>query len=130
MRLAYPKGKKYRLNRPPKKRFHLMRTLLTQLITHDRIKTTYAKAVHLRPLAERIIALTKKYKKADTLWRCKKVFGGHITTKFAWDKLHTDIMDRLADKNCNYVRVKKLNRRKGDNALTGYIEIVNKYINK
>jgi large subunit ribosomal protein L17 len=48
------------LGRTVKQRWHLFRNLVTQLVEHERITTTQAKAKGLHKYAERIIKNAKK----------------------------------------------------------------------
>lgn len=50
----------YKLNRTKKERWHLNRTLVTQLVEHERITTTLTKTKGLRELAERVMVLAKR----------------------------------------------------------------------
>jgi large subunit ribosomal protein L17 len=48
--------KNQRFDRPTDARLALFRGLVTQLLQHEQIKTTQAKAKAIRPLAEKMIA--------------------------------------------------------------------------
>lgn len=50
----------FKMNRTATQRWHLLRTLVTQLITHERIKSTTTKCKSVRPLAEKVITLAKR----------------------------------------------------------------------
>jgi ribosomal protein L17 len=70
MRVVYhkrPKGRnvKWSLSRLAIQRWHFTRTMVTQLFTHERIQTTYHKAKHIRPTAERVISIAKKFKRTE-----------------------------------------------------------------
>lgn len=55
------------------------------------------------------------------------MFLGYLTSRAAIEKLMLEILPRLEDVNCNYTRVKKMDKkRRGDNAQMGYIEIIGK----
>jgi ribosomal protein L17 len=50
-----------------------------------------------------------------------------LTTRYAIEKLVREILPRLEDTKNNYTKVERLTkRRRGDNALMGYIEIIGK----
>lgn len=89
-------AKKFKLSRNAKQRKHLLRTMLTQLIEHERIRTTTAKAKALRPLAERAIAEAKRgnegLKHGDQSFRRLR---GYVTTGFAKNKVYKEISPRL-----------------------------------
>ena len=124
MRIIY-RRKRFRLGRRPDERWLLVRTLLTQLMTHERIRTTSAKARHLQPTAERLIAWAKRIK-----FQQKKAFESrlhtHLTTPAAKENLMGPIVERLKDRSGTFTRVKFLRRRRGDGASISYIEIVGK----
>lgn len=46
MKIIY-RNKKFKLNRKASNRLHLIRSLTTHLVIHERIKTTWAKAYHM-----------------------------------------------------------------------------------
>lgn len=130
MRIIYPNlRKKFILGRTPDKRYHLIRTLVTQLITHDRIITTSAKAKHMRSTVERVIANAKKivFRRHDFL---KKDINRIVRTKYAQQKLYEILAPRLEQNKGSCTRIKYLKNRKGDNAPVSYIEIIGKFIKK
>jgi large subunit ribosomal protein L17 len=49
-----------KLGRDPKHRWAMLRTMVTQLIEHERISTTVAKAKELRKLADQVVTMAKK----------------------------------------------------------------------
>ena len=132
MRIVYHKKgqwdlfrrKKFVLGRHPKKRWHFIRILCTQLMEHERIKLTAVRAFHLRPTILRILRLARKFLKTEDERYFKKV-QGYLTTQLAIEKLFKEIMPRLENQTGLSVNIKKLDKfRKGDNAQMGYIEIV------
>ena len=52
--------KQHTLGKAPDQRKALLRSLATELLTHDEIKTTMARAKALQPYAENLITLAKK----------------------------------------------------------------------
>ena len=50
----------YRLGRTKDQRLGLRRTMVNQLLTHERIQTTRAKAMFIRGEAEKLITLARK----------------------------------------------------------------------
>jgi large subunit ribosomal protein L17 len=88
--------KRFKLNRSAKGRKHLLRTMLTQLVEHERIRTTAAKAKAMRSLAERMIALAKRgnegLKNGEQSFRRLKKY---VTTGFAKHKVYKEIAPRL-----------------------------------
>lgn len=68
MRVIYhkrPLGRKVKwsLRRTALERWHFARVMVTHLFSNERIQTTYARARHIRPTAERVISIGKKFQK-------------------------------------------------------------------
>lgn len=126
MRIKYANPlRKFRLSRLPDKRYHLIRNLVTQLITHERIVTTSAKAKHMRSTVERVLnfanrLVNKNHRHLRSSLNCL------VTTKEAQTKLFEEIVPRLADTKGACTRVSFLRKRKGDNAPLSMIEIIGK----
>ena len=130
MRIKYANNHhKFILGRDPDKRYHLIRTLVTQLITHERIYTTSAKAKHMRSTVEAIIAIAKRVVKTNR--HClKQTIKKIVRTRYAQEKLLTEIVPRVLLNNGSCTRIKYVKNRKGDNAPISYIEIIGKLVNK
>ncbi len=124
MRIIYKNNKKFRLNRTPKQRWHLIRILSTQLIEHERIKTTYTKAKHLQPTMEHLIRKARQavYFNRENI-KYSKIYP-RLDTDQAREKLFNVIVPRFeVDNGDTFTKIVKLNKRKGDNAQMAYIEI-------
>jgi large subunit ribosomal protein L17 len=67
---------RHRLGRPADQRKALLRALTTELLRHDEIVTTLAKAKAVQPEVERIITLGKKGHVADHTALYDKAKGG------------------------------------------------------
>ena len=93
--------------------------LAASLFTHERVRTTHAKAKALRPLAEKLISFAKR---GDVAARREvlKVVPDRDTVH----KLFTDIGPRFKDRPGGYTRVLKMEPRKGDAAPMAMIELV------
>lgn len=127
MRIIYARPlARFRLSRKPDKRYHLIRNLVTQLITHERIITTSAKAKHMRSTAERVISLARRF-----VYQRHHYLRGDlealVTTNEARRKLIEVITPRLADRKGSVTRICYLKNRRGDNAPVSYIEIIGKW---
>ena len=117
MRIVYHKKgqwdlfrrKKFVLGRHPKKRWHFIRILCTQLMEHERIKLTAVRAFHLRPTILRILRLARKFLKTEDERYFKKV-QGYLTTQLAIEKLFKEIMPRLENQTGLSVNIKKLDK--------------------
>merc|ERR1712164_108766 len=112
-RLGMRHGVAFRkLNRTSAHREAMMRTMVTQLIKHDAIKTTLPKAKELRRIADQMVTLAKK----GTLHHRRQA-AAVIREEVVVEKLFTEAPLRFADREGGYTRVQRLiNNRYGDNA--------------
>ena len=97
----------------------LLSGLAADLIRHERIRTTEAKAKRLRPVADRLITLGKNgsvhaRRKALTVVRDREVVH----------KLFAEVAPRYTERMGGYTRILKLGVRKGDAAPMALIELV------
>lgn len=97
----------------------ILANLATALFEHGRITTTEARARRLRPVAERLITISKKgdlhaRRRVLTVIRSKDV----VHTLFA------EIAPRYENREGGYTRITKIGPRKGDNAPMAVIELV------
>lgn len=111
------KGRK--LGRERDQRRALIRGLATQLVIHERIETTHAKAKELRPYIEKLIT---KAKKGDLANRRSVISG--LTTLDAAMKLVDGIAPQLAGRDSGYTRIKRTRVRTGDAAQLAEISFV------
>ena len=117
-------GKK--LSRGKDERAALRRILISQLIEHERIQTTQAKALAVRGQAERLITLAKRgIKEGDTkMVHARRLAASRLSNHTAVTKLFDDIAPRYADRAGGYIRIHKLGPRLGDNAEMVLIELI------
>ncbi len=117
-------GKK--LNRSKDERTALRRILIAQLIEHERIETTQAKALAVRGQAERLITMAKRgIKEGDAkMVHARRLAAARLSNHQAVTKLFDDIAPRYADRLGGYTRIVKLGPRLGDNAEMVLIELV------
>ena len=108
-----------KLGRSSGHRRALYRNLVTELLRHERIKTTEAKAKAIRPKAEKLITLGKR----GTL-HARRLAAGRLNDPEVLKKLFDEIAPRYADRPGGYTRILKLGRRQGDNAPMVLIELV------
>lgn len=111
--------KRHRLGRGSAQRKALLRSLVTSFLEKERIKTTKAKAKALRPVAEKMITLSKK----GTLHARRKVLKT-VYKKDVVKKLFDEIGPRFAERPGGYTRIVKLEPRDGDGAEMAVIELV------
>jgi len=102
-------GKK--LGRDSAHRRAVLRNLVTSLFQYEEISTTHAKAMALRPIAEKMITLAKR---GDLHARRQAL--SYIMDKSVAHKLFDQIKDRLVDHQGGYTRILKTGHRIGDNA--------------
>ncbi len=117
------KGSK--LNRTASHRRALMSNLITALITHERIRTTKAKAREVRPLAEKMITFAKR----GDLHARRQVLR-LIKDKEAVTKLFDILGARFKDRPGGYTRILKMENRNGDNAEMALLELVAEELSK
>jgi large subunit ribosomal protein L17 len=97
----------------------MLANLATSLFSHGRIKTTETKARALRPYAEKLITHAKK----GTLHNRREVLK-KIRDKDVLHALFAEIGPHFADRNGGYIRIVRVEARKGDNAPMAVIELV------
>jgi large subunit ribosomal protein L17 len=109
-----------KLSRKTKPRRHLLRNLVTSLVTHDRIVTTKAKARAMRGLADKMVSISKNPK--INLDEKKKRLRQVLTKKEAVEKVISDLLPRFEQKNGNYTVTRHYGYRKGDGAKLSIVE--------
>ena len=127
----------------------MFKNLAANLITHERIETTEAKAKELRRVAERLITKAKRLgalgytpnadlSPADKSRRLAatrlvarelprfgvKLENGKEQKVDVVEKIFVDLAKRFADRPGGYTRIIKIGNRRGDNAPMAYIELV------
>ncbi len=117
-------GKK--LGRKKDERTALRRILIAQLLEHERIETTQAKALAVRGQTERLITLAKKgIKQGDEkMVHARRLAAARLANPAAVTKLFDDIAPRYAERLGGYTRIHKLGPRLGDNAEMVLIELI------
>ncbi len=110
-----------KLNRTSSHRRAMFRNMVTELLDHEQIITTVAKAKELRPFAEKMITLGKR----ETLHARRKALAV-IRRKEVVSKLFDTLATRYAKRPGGYTRIIRLGNRKGDAAPLALIELVDK----
>jgi large subunit ribosomal protein L17 len=110
-------GKK--LGRDSSHRRALYANLASQLIEHERIQTTLAKAKAVKPLAEQMITLGRR---GDIHARRQAV--AFLGSKDIVHKLFDELGPRYAERPGGYSRIIRLGPRPGDAAEMVYLELV------
>ena len=109
------KGK--RMGGSPSHERLILANLATALFEHGRITTTEARARRLRPVAERLITISKK----GDLHARRRVLTV-IRNKDVVHTLFAEIGPRYENREGGYTRIVKIGPRKGDNAPMAVIE--------
>ena len=107
------------LSRSRSHRSALVRNQVTDLLRHEAIVTTEAKAKTIRPVAEKMITLGKR---GDL--HARRQAGAVLTDRKVLRTLFDDIAPRFAERNGGYTRIIKLGPRRGDGAQMAHIELV------
>ncbi|MBN2388981.1 MAG: 50S ribosomal protein L17 [Anaerolineales bacterium] len=118
----------YKLNRTKGARIALRRNLIKQFFTHERIRTTQAKAAAIRGEAEKMITIARNVAEAGD---SEKVAARRLVVSKLGNnsndvvkKLFDEIAPRFAERNGGYTRVLKLGPRFGDRAEMVLLELV------
>jgi large subunit ribosomal protein L17 len=117
-------GKK--LDRTTGARIALRRNLIKQFFTHERIRTTKAKAAAIRGEAEHIITIARNSANGTD---SEKVAARRLVISKLGDnqmlkRVFDEIAPRFANRNGGYTRVMKLGPRLGDSAEMVILELV------
>jgi large subunit ribosomal protein L17 len=133
-----------RLNRSSAHRTALRKNLVADLICHEQIVTTEAKARTIRPAAEKMITLAKRglvkgqsdpisevharRLAASRLPRTRVIEDddGYFEEVDVVQRLFNDIAPRYADRPGGYTRLVKIGKRPGDNAEMAVLMLVDK----
>jgi len=97
----------------------LYRNLVTDLLNHEKITTTEAKASQARGLADKMISLGKEGGLHSRRRALAFIFSKKVT-----DKLFDELATRYADRAGGYTRTVKLGPRLGDVASMVQLELV------
>ena len=108
-----------RLSRPTGQRMLMYRTQVTDLIRHERIRTTEAKAKEVQGMMEKVITLGKK----GTLNHRRQALG-FITDENMVRKVFDELAQRYASRTGGYTRVVRMDPRKGDGASMALLELI------
>ncbi|KAJ6377992.1 hypothetical protein OIU78_028262 [Salix suchowensis] len=121
-----------KLNRPTGHRMSMLRTLVSQLIKHDRIETTVAKgmiffllyiyrAKEIRRLADNMVQLGKE----GSLCAARRA-GAFVRGDAVIHKLFSELAYRYKDRAGGYTRMLRTRIRVGDAAPMAYIEFIDR----
>ena len=108
-----------KLSRPTGHRMAILRGAVTDLLRHESLQTTEAKAREVRRLAEKVITRGKK----GTLHE-RRLAAALLTDEKVVRKLFDEIGPRFEDRPGGYTRMVKLGPRKGDAAPMAVLELL------
>jgi large subunit ribosomal protein L17 len=108
-----------RLKRSTGMRRALFRNLISELIRHERIRTTEAKARSVRSDVEKIITLAKR---GDL--HARRLAERTISDRELLQKLFEEVAPRYVDRAGGYTRILRLGPRHGDAAPMVLLELV------
>ena len=109
-----------KLSRSSAHRKALLRNLSRELIQHERIKTSQAKAKAVKPKVEKLITLGKR----GDLHARRQALSELGQDKFVVHKLFEEIAPRYAERNGGYTRIVKLGPRRSDSTEMVLLELV------
>ena len=133
-----------RLSRPQDQRKAVLRSLTTELLRHDEITTTLAKAKALRSEAEKIITLAKKGRLEDyqavskrakegdaeaakqlaRALHCRRQVAAYLYDGEVVKKVFDETAVRCAKRQGGYTRIIKAGIRRGDATPMAIIQLV------
>jgi large subunit ribosomal protein L17 len=112
--------KRDKLSREAGHRRALARNLSSQVLQHERVRTTEAKAKVVKPEVEKLITLAKR----GDLHARRQALATLNQNKFVVHKLFDEIAPRYSERNGGYTRILKLGPRRSDATEMVYIELV------
>jgi len=116
----------YKLGRSKGARIALRRNLIKQFFTHERVRTTRAKAAAIRSEAERLITIARNSAEGSDAQKvhAQRLVASRLGDNSLNKRLFEEIAPRFAARNGGYTRVLKLGPRQGDSAEMVILELV------
>jgi large subunit ribosomal protein L17 len=111
---------RYQLSRSASHRKALLRNLCKEVIDHERIQTTEAKAKAVKPEVEKLITLAKR----GDLHARRQALSQLGQDKFVVYKLFEEVAPRYVDRPGGYTRILKLGPRRSDATEMVLLELV------
>jgi large subunit ribosomal protein L17 len=109
-----------KLSRDSAHRRALLRNLSRDLIEHERIKTSQAKAKAVKPEVEKLITLAKR----GDLHARRRALSELGQDRFLVHKLFEEVAPRYAERPGGYTRIVKLGPRRSDSTEMVFLELV------
>ncbi|HEX2016398.1 MAG TPA: 50S ribosomal protein L17 [Solirubrobacteraceae bacterium] len=111
---------RHKLSRSASHRRALLANLCREVVHHERIQTTEAKAKAVKPELEKLITLAKR----GDLHARRQVLSTLRQDKFAVYKLFEEVAPRYAERPGGYTRILKLGPRRSDSTEMVFLELV------
>ena len=111
---------RHKLSRDTAHRRSLLRNLSRDLIEHERIKTSQAKAKAVKPEVEKLITLAKR----GDLHARRRALSELGQDRFVVHKLFEEIAPRYSERPGGYTRIVKLGPRRSDSTEMVFLELV------
>ncbi|MDP9345075.1 MAG: 50S ribosomal protein L17 [Actinomycetota bacterium] len=111
---------RHKLSRDSAHRKALLANLCKEIIEHERIKTTEAKAKAVKPEVEQLITLAKR----GDLHARRQALSALGQDKFTVHRLFEEVAPRYAERPGGYTRILKLGPRRSDATEMVFIELV------
>lgn len=109
-----------KLGRKTDNRNRTLRNLVTSLFLYEKIRTTEAKAKAMRPMAERLMTMSRAENSLEARRRAKALlFDSNAVTK-----IFEDILPRIGTRTSGFVRITKLPVRPGDGSPMAQVELL------
>ena len=109
-----------KLSRDSAHRKALMLNLSRELLEHERIRTSQAKAKAVKPEVERLITLAKR----GDLHARRQTLSALGQDKFVVHKLFEEVAQRYSERAGGYTRIVKLGPRRSDSTEMVFLELV------
>ena len=111
---------RHKLSRDASHRKALLRNLCREVLEHERIQTSQAKARAAKPQVEKLITLAKR----GDLHARRQALSKLGNDKFVVHKLFTEVAPRYAERPGGYTRIVKLGPRRSDSTEMVFLELV------
>lgn len=108
-----------KFGRETNQRTALLRSLARNLITHEKIITTEARAKEIRPYVEKLTTKAKK----DAV-ETRRLLNQYLVSPKLVAKLIKEIAPKYMERKGGYLRIVKLGQRGGDGSKMALIEFV------
>jgi len=112
--------KRHKLSRDSAHRRSLLKNLSRDVIEHERIKTSEAKAKAVKPQVEKLITLAKR----GDLHARRQALSALGQDRFIVHKLFEEVAPRYAERPGGYTRIVKLGPRRSDSTEMVFLELV------